>query len=124
MRRSAMRVAIVTETYPPEINGVALTVAGLARGLKAGGHEVQIIRPRQPGLDKEFFDNDPTQNDDFLVRGMRIPRYPGLRFGLPARRKIEALWKSGRPDAVYVATEGPLGSSALQAAQSLGIPAC
>jgi glycosyltransferase involved in cell wall biosynthesis len=55
---------------------------------------------------------------------MRIPRYPGLRFGLPARRRLETLWKSGRPDAVYVATEGPLGSSALQAAQRLGIPAC
>ena len=114
-----MRVAIVTETYPPEINGVALTVAGLARGLKAGGHDVQIVRPRQPNFDKE-----PAQNDDVLVRGMRIPRYPGLRFGLPARRRLETLWKSGRPDAVYVATEGPLGNSALQAAHRLGIPAC
>src|ERR1700759_3226514 len=114
-----MRVAIVTETYPPEINGVALTVAGLARGLRAGGHDVQIIRPRQPG-----FDNESSRSDDVLVRGMRIPRYPGLRFGLPARRRLETLWKSGKPDAVYVATEGPLGSSALQAAQTLGIPAC
>ena len=43
-----MRVAIVTETYPPEINGSAFTVAGLARGLQQAGHEVQLIRPRQP----------------------------------------------------------------------------
>lgn len=114
-----MRVAIVTETYPPEINGVALTVAGLARGLRDCGHDVQLIRPRQPGIDGEG-----ARNDDILVRGMRIPRYPGLRFGLPARRRLETLWKSGKPDALYVATEGPLGSSALQAARALGIPAC
>jgi len=41
-----MRIAIVSETYPPEINGVALTVAGLVRGLAAAGHRVQVIRPR------------------------------------------------------------------------------
>ncbi len=114
-----MRVAIVTETYPPEINGVALTVAGLARGLRQAGHDVQLIRPRQPSDGV-----DGAQNDDVLVRGMRIPRYPGLRFGLPARRRLATLWKSGRPDALYVATEGPLGNSALQAAHALGIPAC
>jgi glycosyltransferase involved in cell wall biosynthesis len=112
-----MRVAIVTETYPPEINGVALTVAGLARGLQQCGHDVQLIRPRQPGDAYE-------RSNDVLMRGMRIPRYPGLRFGLPARRRLETLWKSGKPDALYVATEGPLGNSALQAARTLGIPAC
>ena len=41
-----MRYAIVTETYPPEINGVALTVQGLEQGLRDRGHEVQIVRPR------------------------------------------------------------------------------
>ncbi|MEP6485077.1 MAG: glycosyltransferase family 1 protein [Rudaea sp.] len=113
-----MRVAIVTETYPPEINGVALTVSALARGLQRAGHDVQIIRPRQPGFDAE------SANDDVLMRGMRMPRYPGLRFGFPARRRLHALWKSGRPDALYVATEGPLGGSALRAARALGIPSC
>ena len=42
-----MRYAIVTETYPPEVNGVALTVQGLEQGLRARGHEVEVIRPRQ-----------------------------------------------------------------------------
>ncbi len=41
-----MRYAIVTETYPPEVNGVALTVQGLETGLRARGHAVQVIRPR------------------------------------------------------------------------------
>ncbi len=116
-----MRVAIVTETYPPEINGVALTVAGLARGLAEAGHEVQLIRPRQPGADDAAGEHPSS---DILVPGMRLPRYPGLRFGLPARRRLEALWKTARPDALYVATEGPLGNSALRAARTLGIPAC
>nr|MBP6799459.1 glycosyltransferase family 1 protein [Luteimonas sp.] len=42
-----MRYAIVTETYPPEVNGVALTVQSLERGLRARGHEVLVARPRQ-----------------------------------------------------------------------------
>ena len=41
-----MRFAIVTDTYPPEVNGVALTVQGLERGLRGLGHDVALIRPR------------------------------------------------------------------------------
>ena len=45
-----MRISIVTETWPPEVNGVALTVHALAQGLRARGHGVGILRPRQsPG---------------------------------------------------------------------------
>ncbi|MCL1634076.1 glycosyltransferase family 1 protein [Luteimonas sp. SX5] len=111
-----MRYAIVTETYPPEVNGVALTVQGLENGLRARGHEVSVVRPRQAsdsaGLEHEL-----------LVRGAPLPRYPGLRFGLPATRKLAAAWREAMPDAIYVATEGPLGWSALRAAKRLGIPA-
>ena len=42
-----MHYSIVTETYPPEINGVALTVHGLEQGLRARGHDVHVVRPRQ-----------------------------------------------------------------------------
>jgi len=113
-----MRVAIVTETYPPEINGVALTVAGLASGLRRNGHDVQVIRPRQPQVQHAAADNE------VLVRSVRLPRYPGLRIGLPARRRLHSLWQHTLPDALYVATEGPLGHSALRVAGNLGIPAC
>ncbi|RPE81183.1 glycosyltransferase involved in cell wall biosynthesis [Vulcaniibacterium tengchongense] len=111
-----MRYAIVTETYPPEINGVALTVQGLEAGLRARGHEVQLVRPRQG-------ERDAGDADCVLVRGAPLPRYPGLRVGLPATRRLRALWRARRPDAIYVATEGPLGWSALRAARQLGIPA-
>ena len=114
----AVRIAIVTETYPPEINGVALTVQALAQGLGGSGHAVQLIRPRQV----QPFDETGV-SEDIQVRGAAIPRYPGLRFGLPARRRLEALWRAQRPDAIYVATEGPLGHSALRAARRLGIAA-
>jgi glycosyltransferase involved in cell wall biosynthesis len=115
-----MRVAIVSETYPPEINGVALTVAGLAHGLGAAGHGVQVIRPRQSQPQP-----DPGVDDTVLVRGVGLPMYPGLLLGLPCTRRLRALWKNGKaPDAIYVATEGPLGRSALRAALDLGIPAC
>ncbi|HWV17938.1 MAG TPA: hypothetical protein VNZ68_05110, partial [Rhodocyclaceae bacterium] len=44
-----LRIAIVTETYPPEINGVAMTLGRLIHGLRQQGHSIQIVRPRQPG---------------------------------------------------------------------------
>jgi glycosyltransferase involved in cell wall biosynthesis len=114
-----MRYAIVTETYPPEVNGVALTVEGLEQGLRARGHDVNLIRPRQTNEDADTV----GQPHEFLVRGAPLPRYPGLRLGLPATRKLIAQWQKTRPDAIYVATEGPLGWSALRAARKLGIPA-
>ncbi|KAF1707694.1 glycosyl transferase [Pseudoxanthomonas sangjuensis] len=110
-----MRYAIVTETYPPEINGVALTVQGLEQGLRARGHEVSVVRLRQ--------DTDSTDDNELLVRGVGLPRYPGLKFGLPAPRALARLWSENTPDAIYVATEGPLGWSALRAARRLGVPA-
>ncbi|MXV06599.1 MULTISPECIES: glycosyltransferase family 4 protein [unclassified Xanthomonas] len=109
-----MRYAIVTETYPPEVNGVALTVQGLELGLRARGHSVDVVRPRQAS------DADPA--DLRLVRGAALPRYPGLKFGLPAPRRLTRLWQAAPPDAVYIATEGPLGWSALRSARRLGIP--
>ena len=111
-----MRYAIVTETYPPEINGVALTVQSLEHGLRERGHSVDLIRPRQTGH------SQPAPHE-CLVPGLSIPRYPGLRFGLPATRTLISLWNLHRPDAIYVATEGPLGWSALRAARLLRIPA-
>lgn len=116
-----MRYAIVTETYPPEVNGVALTVQSLELGLRARGHEVQVVRPRQ-GAGSEFGEIELRENE-LLVRGMGLPRYPGLKFGLPAPRTLGKLWSHHwMPDAIYVATEGPLGWSALRAARKLGIP--
>jgi glycosyltransferase involved in cell wall biosynthesis len=114
-----MRIAVVTETYPPEINGVALTVAGFVSALAAEGHAVHLVRPLQDGVAAT---NPPPRVDETLVRGAPVPRYPGLRMGLPAGAELKRLWRARRPDAVYIATEGPLGWSALRTAEALGIP--
>ncbi len=116
-----MRYAIVTETYPPEVNGVALTVHALESGLRSRGHQVNVIRPRQ--ADECVGGKDNTAAHQMLVRGAPLPRYPGLRFGLPAGRTLADSWRKQRPDAIYVATEGPLGWSAVRTARKLGIPA-
>jgi glycosyltransferase involved in cell wall biosynthesis len=116
-----LRIACVTETYPPEVNGVAMTIARLVQSLRARHHAVRVIRPRQAG------DSGPTSADgheDVLVRGIPIPRYEGLRMGLPCMGTLVKLWKKERPDVVHIATEGPLGRSALLAAQALGLPVC
>lgn len=112
-----MRIGIVTETYPPEVNGVALTVHSLVEGMSTRGHDIDLIRPRQSG------EAEADEHDQLRVRGMGIPRYPGLRFGLPAARTLIRRWRRQRPHALYIATEGPLGGSALRAAQTLDIPA-
>jgi glycosyltransferase involved in cell wall biosynthesis len=112
-------VCVVTETYAPEINGVALTLGHLVEGLRARGHMVSIVRPRQQAADAAAGPHDPTLT---LVRGLPLPGYEALRFGLPAGARLRARWSSRRPDVIYVATEGPLGWSAVRTARRLGIP--
>lgn len=113
-----MHVAVVTETFPPEVNGVAMTIGRMVAGLAARGHRVSLTRPRQAGDDKATAESIATR----LVRGLPIPGYPELRFGLPAPFEFRRQWRADRPDVVQVVTEGPLGSSAIGAARALGIP--
>ena len=110
-----MRYAIVTETYPPEVNGVALTIQAKEQGLRDRGHQVDVIRPRQPA-------DDETASHELLTRSAPIPGYPGMRFGFPAHAALRKLWRERRPDAIYIATEGPLGWSALRTALRMEIP--
>ena len=116
-----LRIACVTETYPPEVNGVAMTVARLVQSLRARHHAVQVVRPRQKS---DVGTTSADGHNDVLVRGVPIPRYAGLRMGLPCMGKLVKLWKRNRPDVVHIATEGPLGRSALLAAKALGLPVC
>lgn len=118
MNERRIELALVTETFPPEINGVAMTLGRLATGLAARGHRVRVVRPRQQGESGSL-----QPGGDLLLPGLPLPRYPELRFGLPAARQLARAWRAQRPDLVHVATEGPLGFSALAAARRLGIPA-
>jgi len=113
-----LKIALVSETFPPEVNGVSMTLGRLSDGLRRRGHSVSIVRPRQK---MERADHLPPGS--LLAPGLPIPRYAELRFGLPVQRRLIALWRAQRPDVVHIATEGPLGFSALAAARRLGIPA-
>ena len=118
MTHAALRIAVVTETYPPEINGVAMTIHRMVEGLRQA-HVVELIRPRQHRQD-EGKQEDSLQ--ELLVRGFPLPRYEGLKLGLPAKGTLIRHWSKQRPDLVHIVTEGPLGSTAIAAARKLGIP--
>jgi glycosyltransferase involved in cell wall biosynthesis len=88
-----MRIALVTDAWQPQVNGVVTTLVELVRGLADAGHTVRVIEPG-----------------------------PFRRFACPGYREIELSWRPGRavaesmdaflPDAVHIATEGPLGGAA------------
>jgi len=120
--RRSLRLAVVTETYPPEVNGVALTLARLVDGLREAGHDIQLIRPRQSQTDGSSNDAFAPGFHEVLMRGLPIPRYPELRMGMPSKSTLIKLWQVRRPDLVHIATEGPLGWSALRAAAYLRLP--
>ncbi len=115
----SLRIAVVTETWPPEVNGVAVTLSKLIHHLGQRHHTIQLIRPRQNKSDKGY---EETGWSELLLRGLPIPRYPQLKLGLPSKKELIKAWSTRRPDLVHIATEGPLSWSALQAAHTLRLP--
>ena len=117
MNAPSLHIALISETFPPEINGVANTLGRLVDGLRSRGHRVQLIRPRQD------IDHAQDADDDLLLtQGWPLPGYPGLQWGQSSLHKLLRRWQRQRPDVLYIATEGPLGLSALRAARLLAIP--
>jgi len=116
MTTAFLHITLITETFPPEINGVANTLGRLCDGLRARGHQVELVRPRQ-GSDQ----SRPSDDELMLCRGWPLPGYPGLQWGQSSMHKLLRRWTRQRPDVLYIATEGPLGLSALRAARRLGI---
>jgi glycosyltransferase involved in cell wall biosynthesis len=117
--RRSLRIAVVTETYPPDVNGVAMTVGRVVEGMRARNHDIQLVRLRQ---EKNDLAADDERFREVLMRGLPIPRYPQLRMGVPSKQALIKLWSLRRPDLVHIATEGPLGWSALRAARQLKLP--
>lgn len=123
VKRSS-HITIVSETFPPEINGVANTLRHLCLGLVQRGHKVTVIRPRQRHEASGAFAGagDGLFSDEHVVTGLPLPGYPDLRFGLTRATSLVKLWQHTPPDALYVATQGPLGVAAVNAAIRMGIP--
>jgi glycosyltransferase involved in cell wall biosynthesis len=114
-----VRIAYITETWPPEINGVALTAFRTVGHLRERGHEVLLVRPRQAGETGPIAEGSDTA---LLVFGMPIPMYKEARFGVPWPGALRRLFETHRPDLIHVATEGLLGYAAVRTAVALGIP--
>lgn len=112
-----LKIAIVTETWAPEINGVANSLLNLCRGLKARGHQILLIRP-QPKQQYQLFKPDA----ECWVRAQAIPKYPHLQFGWPQIAKISKVIDQFQPDVMHLVTEGPLGLGCLYIAKTKKIP--
>ena len=114
-----MNIALITETFPPEVNGVSMTFGVIARELGLRGHRVTVYRPHRADLPAA---SAHPEYAEVALPGFPMPGYPLLRMGLPAGGALRRAWRARRPDLVHVGTEGPLGYSAIRAARALGIP--
>ena len=85
-----MRVLIATDAWPPQVNGVVRTLLSLQRAARSLGVNIEFVSP-----------------DGF--RTVPVPTYPGLRLALPNRRRIAQQIDRTNPDAIHIATEGPIG---------------
>ena len=119
-RENKLSICFVTETYLPEVNGVARTLSNVITSLANASHTVSLIRPRQKA-DAEL-NRDQYPCVTHLVMPIPLPWYKGIQGGMPAFWKLFSVWKSTRPDVIYIATEGPLGFAALIVATLLKIP--
>lgn len=109
-----MRVAIVTESFFPQVNGVTNTVRHTVDRLLETGHEPLVIAPG-PGL--EVYRTARVVR----VRSVGLPGYRSFSVGLPDRAVEQALAEF-RPDVVHLASPIALGAVGLRAARRLGIP--
>jgi UDP-2,3-diacylglucosamine pyrophosphatase LpxH/glycosyltransferase involved in cell wall biosynthesis len=106
-----MKIDIVTDTFLPDVNGVAMTLGRLTDGLRKLGHRVHVIHT-----------GTTAKPGESCAAAVPLPGYREVRVGLPKPFELRARWMKKRPHAIYVATESPLGKSALKAAKALGIP--
>jgi phosphatidylinositol alpha 1,6-mannosyltransferase len=113
-----MRVAIVTETFPPDVNGVAHCALRTAEHLLRRGHDPLVVAPAGPHAP------EPGQDPCQVVRvpSLPLPGYPQVRVALPGRRTAAAVAGHGT-DIVHLASPFVLGVRGLAAATRLCVPA-
>lgn len=85
-----MKIALLTDAWHPQVNGVVTTLLALVNELEGAGHEVQVIHPGH-----------------FATRP--CPGYPGIDLAVRPGKALAALLDAQAPDAIHLATEGPLG---------------
>ena len=85
-----MRVAIVTDAWHPQVNGVVRTLTMMAEAATGLGHEIGFLTPES-------------------FRTFAMPSYRDLRVALPRPARIAQLIAGSAPDSIHIATEGPIG---------------
>jgi glycosyltransferase involved in cell wall biosynthesis len=98
-----IRILVATDAWRPQVNGVVRTLTEVRRYAHELGAELVFITP-----------------DDF--RTVPLPTYPGIRMALPSPRKIAARIAAERPNAIHVATEGPIGFLVRRYCLTKGLP--
>jgi phosphatidylinositol alpha 1,6-mannosyltransferase len=119
-----MRVAIITESFPPDVNGVAHCVVRVAELLAARGHQPVVIAPKPPRTKRsarEAKDPGPFPYPVVRVPAVPLPGYPSFRLGLPSRRLRNALIKQ-RTEVVHLASPVVLGAYGARVGRRLGLP--
>lgn len=114
-----MRIAIVSESFPPDVNGVAHSVVRTAEHLVARGHEPLVIAPA-PARDRHRA-TEPQPYPVVRIPSVPLPRYQGFRLGVPTARLAGALL-GHRPDVVHLASPFVLGAAGATLAVRHGLP--
>jgi phosphatidylinositol alpha 1,6-mannosyltransferase len=114
-----MRIAIITESFPPDVNGVAHSVVRVAEHLLSRGHEPLVIAP-QPASGRRAV-TGPMPYPVIRVPSLPTPGYSGFRLGLPSRR-IAAALREHRTDLVHLASPFVLGARGVSVARALDLP--
>ncbi|RKT57859.1 glycosyltransferase family 4 protein [Saccharothrix australiensis] len=109
-----MRVAIVTESFLPQVNGVTNSVLRVLEHLRSRGHRALVVAP---GAGPDRYRGTPVVR----VPAVDLPRFSSLPVGVPTRRVLTAL-ADFRPDVVHLASPFVLGARGLSAARRLGLP--
>ncbi len=113
-----MRVAIITESFPPDVNGVAHCVLRVAELLARTGHQPLVIAPHPPRGTSE---PGPFSYPVVRISAVPLPGYPSVRLGLPSHRVRDALIQH-RTEIVHLASPVFLGAHGAAVARQLGLP--
>ena len=98
-----MRIAFVTDTYTPQVNGVTTIVRRVVDVLTQAGHRVAVVAPAYPG------GQPAAAGAELRVPSLGFPPYPAVRMSVPQPRRMARFLDAFRPDLVHAMTEGPLG---------------
>ena len=110
-----MRIALVTDTYTPQVNGVTTVVVRIATALRDFGHQVVVVAPRYPG-------HVSDDTSELRIPSASFPPYPAIRLSLPQFSAVERYLDAFQPHVVHVATEGPLGLTGRRYAVRRNVP--